>query len=58
MAFVLSPEDMKDLLAVRQQRERVVSDFEAFFRVADARLQPEALELTDSDVLRMVNELR
>ena len=58
VAFVLSPEDMKDLLAVRQQRERVVSDFEAFLRVADARLQPEALELTDSDVLRMVNELR
>ena len=27
VAFVLSPEDMKELLAVRAQRERVVSDF-------------------------------
>lgn len=58
VAFILSPEDMKDLLAVRQQRERVVSDFESFFRAADARLTAEALELTDSDVQRMVNELR
>lgn len=55
VVFVLSPEDMKDLLAVRQQRERVVSDFETFFRAADARLQSEPLELTDRDVLRMVN---
>ncbi|MGL1833467.1 type II toxin-antitoxin system Phd/YefM family antitoxin [Rhodocyclaceae bacterium SMB388] len=58
VAFVLSPEDMKELLAVREQRERVVSDFEAFFRSADARLKPEALDLSDSDVQRMANELR
>lgn len=58
VAFVLSPEDMKDLLAVRAQRERVVSDFEAFFRSADAGLKPETLNLSDSDVERMVNELR
>ena len=58
VAFVLSPEDMKELLAVRQQRERVVSDFEAFFRTADVRLKPEARDLSDSDVQRMVNELR
>lgn len=58
MAFVLSPEDMRALLAVRAQRERVVSDFEAFFRSADARLKSEALELSDRDVQRMVNELR
>lgn len=58
VAFVLSPEDMRALLAVRAQRERVVSDFEAFFRSADARLKSEALELSDRDVQRMVNELR
>ena len=58
VAFVLSPEDMKELLAVRAQRERVVSDFETFFRSADARLKPEALDLSDRDVQRMVNELR
>lgn len=58
VAFVLSPEDMKDLLAVRAQRERVVSDFEAFFRSADTRVKPEALDLSDCDVQRMANELR
>lgn len=58
VAFVLSPEDMKELLAVREQRHRVVSDFEVFFRTADARLKPEARDLSDSDVQRMVDELR
>ena len=58
VAFVLSPEDMKELLAVREQRHRVVSDFEAFFHTADARLKPEARDLSDSDVQRMVDELR
>lgn len=58
VAFILSPADMKDLLAIRRQRERVVSDFEAFFAAADACVKPEALALSDSDVQRMVNELR
>lgn len=58
VAFVLSPEDMKDLLAIRQKRERVVSDFESFFAVADARIKPDAQRLSDTDVRQMVNELR
>lgn len=58
VAFVLSPQDMKDLLTIRRKREQVVSDFEAFFAVADARLQSAANELSDADVQRMVDELR
>lgn len=58
VAFVLSPEDMKDLLAIRQKRQNVVSDFEAFFAAADAKIKPEAQELADADVQRIVNELR
>lgn len=58
VAFVLSPEDMKDLLAIREKRERVVSDFESFFAVANARIKPDAQRLSDADVRRMVNELR
>jgi antitoxin Phd len=57
VAFVLSPEDMKDLLAVRQQRERIVSDFETFFANADVKTSADALALSDADVNRMVNEL-
>lgn len=57
-AFVLSPADMQALLAVRQQRERVVADFEAFFSESDARLDPQADPLSDADIQRLVNELR
>lgn len=58
VAFVLSPEDMKDLLAIRQQRERVVNEFESFFTAADTRIKPEARELSDESVQRTVDELR
>lgn len=58
VAFVLSPEDMKDLLAIRRKRQNVVSDFEAFFAAADAKIKPEAHDLADADVQRIVNELR
>lgn len=58
VAFVLSPEDMKDLLAIRQRREGIVNDFEAFFAAADKRIKPGALDLSDADVQQMVNELR
>ena len=58
VAFVLSPEDMKDLLAIRQKRERIFSDFEAFFATADTQIKSDALNLSDADVQRMVNELR
>ena len=58
VAFVLSPEDMKDLLAIRQKRGRIVSDFEAFFAATDSQIKSDALDLSDADVQRMVNELR
>ena len=58
VAFVLSPEDMKDLLAVRDQRARALDDFQVFFATADARLKPEARELDDEEVKRLVNGLR
>ena len=58
VAFVVSPEDMKDLLDTRRQREQALADFETFFARADARLRPEAKDLTDSDIKRLVNELR
>lgn len=58
VAFVVSPEDMKDLLDTRRQREQALSDFEAFFARADARLSPAAKDLTDSDIKQLVDELR
>ena len=58
VAFVVSPEDMKDLLDTRRQREQVLADFEAFFARADTRLSPAAKDLTDTDIQHLVDELR
>ena len=58
VAFVVSPEDMKDLLDTRRQREQALADFETFFARADTRPSPAANDLTDSGVQNLVNELR
>ncbi|MBZ0091725.1 MAG: type II toxin-antitoxin system Phd/YefM family antitoxin [Sulfuricellaceae bacterium] len=58
VAFLLSPEDMKDLLVIRRQREQAVADFEAFFARADVKLSTDAAKLTDTDINRLVHELR
>ena len=58
VAFILSPEDMKDLLDVRHTREPAVTEFEAFFEKKDARLQPDSRTLSEETVRPMVNGLR
>ena len=58
VAFVVSPEDMKDLLDTRQQREQVLTDFEAFFARIDSRISPATKDLSDTDIQNLVNELR
>lgn len=58
VAFVLSAEDLKDLVASRRLRDRAREDFEAFFEAADARLLPPASELTDQDVAQRVDSVR
>lgn len=58
VAFVLSPADMRELMDIRQTREKNVADFQAFFAASDARLKPAANELSDADVVRLVNEVR
>ncbi|HEY0797280.1 MAG TPA: type II toxin-antitoxin system Phd/YefM family antitoxin [Acidisarcina sp.] len=54
-AFVISPQEMKDLLDVRR-RSQAVADFEAWS--ARAKRTPEAEALTDEDVRRLVHESR
>lgn len=58
VAFLVSPQDMEDLTDARRKREQALTDFETFFRRADAKLGADAKDLTDADVNRMVNELR
>lgn len=58
VAFVLSPADMQELMDIRQTREINLAAFQAFFATSDALLKPAATELTDADVVRLVNEVR
>jgi prevent-host-death family protein len=58
VAFLLSPADMQELMDVRQTRQKNVSDFQKFFVASDAKLKPAANELIDSDVVRLIDEVR
>ena len=58
VAFLLSAADMKELMDVRLVRNKNVSDFQAFLATSDALLAPAANELSDADVVRLVNEVR
>ena len=58
VAFLVSPQDMEDLTDARRKREQALADFEAFFLRADAKLSADAKNLTDTDVNRLVHELR
>jgi hypothetical protein len=58
VAFVLSPEDLKDLLVSSRLRDRAHAEFEAFFALVDSRILPAAAELTDRDVEQLVDRVR
>jgi prevent-host-death family protein len=57
-AFIVSPQDMEELLTVREQRSRAVAAFEAWTAKARQRAQPAAGELSDDEVNRLVHRLR
>lgn len=57
-AFIVSPQDMDDLINARSKRSRAVAEFEAWSQRAAASALPAAAELTDDDVMRMVKESR
>ncbi len=57
-AFLVSPEDMRELREARGSREASADAFEAFFAASDARLTPDARELSESDVAKLVRESR
>lgn len=57
-AFMVSPQDMRDLQEARRKRSAAVEEFEAFFARNDATLTQEARNLTDEDVVRLVKESR
>jgi len=60
--FVVSPQDMEDLLGAKRRRSDAVADLEAWRVRAEASTsaaqKAAADALTDEDVVRMVHELR
>ncbi|HWS68089.1 MAG TPA: type II toxin-antitoxin system Phd/YefM family antitoxin [Steroidobacteraceae bacterium] len=58
VAFLVSPEDMKDLIEGRNKRATAVAAYEAYRTRVAKKASPAANELTDEDVGKLVNELR
>ena len=62
VAFIVSPQDMEELLDARRKRSRAVASLEewraqAIERMSEAQ-NAAAVMLTDEDVTRMVREAR
>jgi prevent-host-death family protein len=61
-AFVVSPQDMEELLDARRKRSRAVADLEAWraqtVKHTSAKQSAAAAVLTDQDVNRMVHAAR
>ena len=57
-AFVVSPQDMEEILIERERRSKALAAYDAWRAEADKRLKPAAAELTDEEVNRLVHELR
>lgn len=58
VAFMISPQDMAEIIEIHNQRSKAVASFEAFFARSDNKLSSETQSMTDGDVNRMVHELR
>ena len=61
-AFVVSPQDMEELLDARRKRSRAVADLEAWraqtAKHTSRKQSASAARLTDQDVNRMVHKAR
>ena len=57
-AFMVSPQDMAELLDARAKRGRALAAFEDWSAAAAKRATPEAAQLTDETVHRLVRDAR
>lgn len=58
VAFVVSPEDMQEVLDARNCRGKAVAEFEAWSERARKSLKPAAAELTPEKINQLVREGR
>lgn len=57
-AFIVSPQDMDDIMDARARRSRAVSEFEDWTQRAAPTATPAAAALTEQDIVRLVRESR
>jgi antitoxin Phd len=57
-AFIVSPQDMDELLDARRKRSKAVTEFEAFFAEADKHATAAARKLTEQDIVKLMRESR
>lgn len=58
VAFVVSPQDMTELLDARSARSKAVAEFEAWSVRARKATKPPAKKLTQAQINRLVREAR
>jgi antitoxin Phd len=57
-AFIVSPQEMDELLDARRRRSKAIADLDAWSARAQKRATPDAAALTDEEVTRLVHEAR
>ena len=58
-AYVISPREMENVQALKEaRRKQLAVDWAAWSERAGKNMKPEATELTDEDIVRLVHELR
>jgi antitoxin Phd len=57
-AFIVSPQDMDELINARSKRSKAVAEFEAWSKRARKSTTPSAAELTDIDIVSLVRTAR
>jgi prevent-host-death family protein len=57
-AFIVSPRDMGPIIRERERRRKAVEEFKAWSEKAKRNANPDAGELTDEEINRIVHEVR
>ena len=58
-AYVISPREMEQVQGLKEARHKqLAADWAAWSKHARKNAKPEAAELTDEDIVRLVHELR
>ena len=57
-AFLISPQEMGELLDARRRRSKAVAELEKWSAQAGKRATPSAATLTDEEINRLVHDVR